>query len=287
VLLRRTGEWGILAFSHKGKEKMKTLNPKVSLEVFFEQMGKAVEKALLLDYDGTLSPFHRDPSKAYPYPEVRDVVNRIKKSGEVRVVIITGRWIRDLLPLLKLTEPPEIWGLHGMERLNPDGSYELAAMEEKALLGIVTADEQIEAMGLSGQCEKKPGCVALHWRGMSEKEVQKIRDKIKPKWTLMAETWGLDLLEFDGGLELKVPARNKGDAVKTILDEMANDTVAAYLGDDLTDEDAFEAMKGRGISVLVREQLRPTAADIWIRPPEELLAFLSLWLPAKEGHLGA
>jgi trehalose 6-phosphate phosphatase len=265
---------------------MKTLNPKVSLEVFFEQMGKAVEKALLLDYDGTLSPFHADPSKAYPYPEVRDVINRIKKSGEVRVVIVTGRWIRDLLPLLKLKEPPEIWGLHGMERLNPDGSYELAAMEEKALLGIVTADEQLEAMGLSGRCEKKPGCVALHWRGMSEKEVQEIRDKIKPNWTLMAETWGLDLLEFDGGLELKVPARNKGDAVKAILDEMAHDTVAAYLGDDLTDEDAFEAMKGRGISVLVREQLRPTAADIWIRPPEELLAFLSLWLPAKEGHIG-
>ncbi len=265
---------------------MKTLNPKVSLEGFFEQLHKAVEKALLLDYDGTLSPFHTDPSKAYPYPEVCDVINRIKESREVRVVIVTGRWIQDLLPLLKFTDPLEIWGLHGMERLKPDGSYELAAMEEKALLGIVTADEQVEAMGLSSRCEKKPGCVALHWRGMSEKKAQEIRDKIKPDWTLMAEAWGLDLLEFDGGLELKVPVRSKGDAVKTILDEMAHDTVAAYLGDDLTDEDAFEAMKGRGISVLVREQLRPTAADLWIKPPEELLAFLSSWLPAEERHLG-
>jgi trehalose 6-phosphate phosphatase len=265
---------------------MKTLNSKVSLEGFIEQLHKAAEKALLLDYDGTLSPFHPDPSRAYPYPEVCDVLNRIQESGEVRVVIVTGRWIKDLLPLVKLTGPPEIWGLHGMERLKPDGSYELAAMEEKALLGIVTADEQIEAMGLSGRCEKKPGSVALHWRGMSEKEVQEIRDKIKPDWTLMAEAWGLDLLEFDGGLELKVPVRNKGDAVKTILDEMARDTSAAYLGDDLTDEDAFGAIKGRGISVLVRQQLRPTAADLWIRPPEELLAFLSLWLPANERQLG-
>jgi trehalose 6-phosphate phosphatase len=266
---------------------MKTLNPKMNLKGFFKQMVKAADKALLLDYDGTLSPFHTDPSRAYPYPKVRDVIHRIKERGEVRVVIVTGRWIKDLLPLLKLPKPPEIWGLHGMERLKPDGSYELAAMEEKALLGIVTADEQVEAMGLSGRCEKKPGCVALHWRGMRDKEVQEIRDRVKPAWIHMAETWGLDLLEFDGGLELRVPVRNKGDAVKTILDEMAQDTAAAYLGDDLTDEDAFEAIKGRGISVLVREQLRPTAADFWIRPPKELLAFLSLWLPRKEGHLGA
>jgi trehalose 6-phosphate phosphatase len=266
---------------------MKTLNPKVNLEGFFERLYRAAEKVLLLDYDGTLSPFHTDPSKAYPYPQVCDVLGRIQESGEVRVVIVTGRWIKDLLPLLKLTKPPEIWGLHGMERLRPNGSYELAAMEEKALLGIVTADERIEAIGLSGRCEKKPGCVALHWRGMSEKEVQEIRAKIKPEWTLMAEAWGLDLLEFDGGLELKVPVRNKGDAVKTILDEISRDTGAAYLGDDLTDEDAFEAMKGRGISVLVREELRPTAADLWIRPPGELLAFLSSWLPEKERHLWA
>jgi len=51
------------------------------------------------------------------------------------------------------------------------------------------------------------------------------------------------------------------------------------LGDDRTDEDAFKSIKGRGLGVLVREAFRPTYADVWIKPPEELLAFLARWLP--------
>jgi len=46
----------------------------------------------------------------------------------------------------------------------------------------------------------------------------------------------------------------------------------------LTDEDAFRAIRGKGVGILVREALRPTAADLWIRPPEELLTFLAGWI---------
>ena len=55
----------------------------------------------------------------------------------------------------------------------------------------------------------------------------------------------------------------------------------AYLGDDLTDEAAFRALDERGLGVLVRPKLRATSADIWIRPPEELLDFLRSWLRAE------
>jgi hypothetical protein len=53
---------------------------------------------------------------------------------------------------------------------------------------------------------------------------------------------------------------------------------AAFLGDDLTDEAAFLAMKGHGLSGLVRRERRDTAADIWLRPPGELRDFLKRWL---------
>lgn len=261
---------------------MKNLNPHIDLKSFFKKIRGVQQKALLLDYDGTIAPFHVDPAKAYPYPGVSEMLDSIMKAYDTRLVIITGRWTKDLLPLLKLQGQPEIWGSHGIERLKMNGFYEIAPMDEHALDGLVKADEWIEAVGLSDHSEQKPGSLAIHWRGMDEKGIRKIRDQVEPNWSLIAESSGLNLKNFDGGLELRVPARDKGDAVKTILQEMNRDVVAAYLGDDLTDEDAFGAIKGKGIGVLVRKNLRPTAADIWIKPPEELLKFLSSWLPEEK-----
>jgi trehalose 6-phosphate phosphatase len=257
---------------------MKILSPETDLDVFEQKLIEASQKALLLDYDGTLAPFQIDLNNAYPYPGVTDLLKNILQRGETRLVIITGRWIKDLMPLLQLEKQPEVWGSHGLERLKEDGSYEIAPMDEEALKGLVAADEWIESKGLSDRCEKKPGCLAIHWRGLSEDNIRHIKEQVNPKWSLISDKWGLKLEGFDGGLELRVPGMNKGDAVRTILEEMDNDSVAAYLGDDLTDEDAFNAIKGKGISVLVREEFRPTAADLWLRPPEELISFLAGWL---------
>ena len=260
---------------------MKVLNPNMDLTALRKSLRRPGRKVLLLDYDGTLAPFHPNPGEAVIYPGVREVLNRLLRQPEFRLVMITGRWTKDLLPLLDLESGIEIWGSHGLERLRPDGSYEIAPMDEIPLQGLVTADEWIEAVGWAGRIEKKPGSVAIHWRGLDEPSVAAIRDRVRPQWNRIAEAWGLDLLDFDGGLELRVAVRNKGDAVRTILEETNGRAVVAYLGDDLTDEDAFRTLKGKGVGVLVREQWRPTEADIWIQPPQELLAFLAEWLPDK------
>ncbi|MFC2150456.1 trehalose-phosphatase, partial [Calditrichota bacterium] len=86
----------------------------------------------------------------------------------------------------------------------------------------------------------------------------------------------LELHYFDGGIELRAAGRNKGFAVQTVLREQPFGT-CAYLGDDLTDEDAFEVLKGKGLCVLVREEYRETKADVWIKPPDELIEFLDNW----------
>ena len=61
---------------------------------------------------------------------------------------------------------------------------------------------------------------------------------------------------------------------------MGADGVAAFLGDDLADEAAFRAIAGLGLGALVRPDFRPTAADAWLRPPREVLAFLERWRQA-------
>ena len=99
-------------------------------------------------------------------------------------------------------------------------------------------------------------------------------------WSDISLRRSLVVHEFDGGIELRVPRIDKGHAVRTVLAEIEENSVIAYMGDDLTDEDALLAIKGKGLGILVREALRNTAADIWIRPPDELLDFLARWLEA-------
>jgi trehalose-phosphatase len=85
---------------------------------------------------------------------------------------------------------------------------------------------------------------------------------------------------FDGGVELRVPGRDKGTVVNAVLDEIAGTVAAAYLGDDQTDEDAFRALGDRGLKVLVRPEMRASEADLWLEPPDELLNFLDQWIEA-------
>ncbi|MGB8985382.1 MAG: trehalose-phosphatase, partial [Candidatus Sulfotelmatobacter sp.] len=99
----------------------------------------------------------------------------------------------------------------------------------------------------------------------------------------IAREYGLDLLQFDGGVEIRSKRANKGSVVRTLLAEMRPAIPAAYLGDDSTDEEAFAAINDIGIndiglSILVRPVWRPTAAQLWLRPPVEVLEFLTRWL---------
>ncbi len=91
----------------------------------------------------------------------------------------------------------------------------------------------------------------------------------------------LHLLAFDGGLELRSTDRNKGTVVGHLLMTEPAGIPAAYLGDDLTDEDAFAAIGTRGLSLLVRSEARASRARFWLRPPEELLDFLDSWIEAS------
>lgn len=259
---------------------MKILDTDFDLERFFADLAGSAHPALLLDYDGTLAPFHVDPAQALPYPGVPALLDRIMGS-RTRLILISGRWTRDLIPLLDVSRLPEIWGSHGFERRFADGRYDIARPDTEALRGLANADTwSDELRRLGARLEQKPASLAVHWRGLAPERAQAIEEKVRQKWMARVRATGLELHPFDGGLELRVPGRDKGYAVRTLLDESPADVVAAYLGDDLTDEDALRAMQGRGLGVLVRPTWRETAAQVWLQPPDELLGFLARWADA-------
>lgn len=254
-----------------------------ALEVFVRTVALAPESALLLDYDGTLAPFHTQRDQAFPYPGVALLLQEIVRDARTRVVVITGRDATDLLPLLNIHPRPEIWGSHGLQRLRPDGTPEMPNLDQQTLNGLSEADSWLSHKHLRHRAEFKPGGIAVHWRGLSALEAADLRARALLGWRPIVAQSGLDLLEFDGGIEIRARRANKGDAVRVFLNEISVDTPVAYLGDDNTDEAAFQAIGDRGLSILVRPEWRETAARLWLKPPEDVIDFLGLWLRSSAG----
>jgi len=256
------------------------LRPEVQSQLtpFLQTVAQASQSALLLDYDGTLAPFHAKRDQAYPYPGIAPLLQEIVRNGRTRLVVISGRDTADLLPLLNIHPRPEVWGVYGLQRLQKDGGMALPHLDERTLDGLSDADRWLGYQQVRGTAEFKAGSIAVHWRGMSESAAEDLRARVLLGWRPVAEQSGLDLVEFDGGLEIRVSEADKGDAVYMLLNEISPHAPVAYLGDDSTDESAFQAMQGRGLSVLVRPTWRKTAAQVWLKPPEELLDFLGQWL---------
>jgi trehalose-phosphatase len=267
----------------KRVESMQTLERHVDYRLFLEQLKVAQQRILLLDYDGTLAPFRADREHAFPYPGIPYLVSRIVNLG-TKVALISGRRAEEVATLSGIRPQPEIWGSHGLERITKDGDYQVAELEPDSLSGLYQAAVWLSRQGLTRTAEFKPGSVAAHWRGLGAAETVDMRRKILLGWLKLADEYKLDLLDFDGGIEIRIPGHNKGHAVKTILQETLGPACVAYLGDDQTDEDAFEALKGQGLSVLVRDRVRETAAQVWLKPPEELIEFLENWLIASGGE---
>jgi trehalose 6-phosphate phosphatase len=265
---------------------MQVLRDGLDVNAVFQSAARAARRLLLLDYDGTLAPFRAQRDEALPYPGVREGLEALLAAGHTRVVLVSGRGAQEIPRLLGLSRPVEVWGSHGAERLGPDGVYQLAELPRAAHDAFTLAQVWAAIRDL-GECfERKPASVALHWRGLSDRAAESLRRQALETWPQLALDGGLELHNFDGGVELRAPGFHKGAVVRSLLAEEGERVAAAYLGDDLTDEDAFREIDGRGLGVLVRPELRQTRASLWLRPPEELLEFLARWCRAAPTPTG-
>lgn len=236
---------------------------------------KSTRRIVMLDYDGTLSPFVVDRDKAYAYPGVYEALDKIMTRADTRLVIITGRGLTDILPLLQVQNLPEIYASHGWERRSASGVITSVNTEThtdafKAALNIA------QKYVLEHRIEQKSISIGVHWRGETEEKIANILTNVKPEWEKIALQNKLDLYSFDGGIELRMLGKNKGTAVSEILDSEPSDAFAVYLGDDLTDEDAFAAVRDRGYGILIGHEYRRTKAQLWTQPPQGLIDILEI-----------
>jgi trehalose-phosphatase len=244
---------------------------------FFAQLEKHAS-LLMLDYDGTLAPFTANRREAFPYDGVRERLETLLQIRKVRLVLVTGRPARELKDLIALTRPVEIWGSHGREHLLEDGSYTLEQLTRSQMQVLEDIAERLSRAGFGEALEKKPASLAVHWRSLDPAAQRELRQLTTGAFEQSGAPAELKLLNFAGGLEIRCDNIDKGTAVSRTLSTAGSQTPAAYLGDDLTDEDAFRALRGRGLTILVANEPHASAAEYWLRPPERLLAFLDTWI---------
>ena len=246
-------------------------------EAFLATVRQAAQATLILDYDGTLAPFHANKMKARPFPGVMDRLLRLV-AGPTRLAFITGRPVAELMILLPLAAGAELWGMHGREHRSPDGHHALLAPTAAQRAVLDQAQDLLEKAQMGSLLERKVASIAVHWRTLDTQLAVKQRT-----YELLAPLAGQDalaLLPFDGGLELRAEDHTKGHAISALLAE-TDARAAAYLGDDTTDEDAFQAINSLGgLSLLVRNPPRASSARFCLSPPGDLLQFLDQWLNA-------
>ncbi len=227
---------------------------------------------LLLDYDGTLAPIVDDPAQAVPYPAVPDLLARL--SARHPTVVVTGR---DLATLGRLMGPaPEglrAVGLHGAAWGRPGdataGDGHAADPDEVARL-------RAAVPALPGvQIEDKGDLFAVHWRQAADRDAAQ---SAVEAWA-RAVPPSLDVIRGKCVAELRPPGVSKGAAVRRLAAEHP-DRTPVYLGDDVTDEEAFAALDGVSGAVTVKVGDGPTRAAHRLADPAAVAAWLAGFLPA-------
>ncbi len=141
----------------------------------------------MLDYDGTLAPFHVDRFATVAYPGVEERLATLSGLARVRLVLISGRPARELRSLLPSDIKAEIWGSHGWEQLKSDGSYELFALDRGQRAALEQVVLEMTELGFPEALELKPASLAIHWRSAAPATQEQIRSSVESIFSRLAQ----------------------------------------------------------------------------------------------------
>ena len=238
--------------------------------------------AVFLDYDGTLTPIVSHPQDAWLADSIRETLQEL--AGCVPVAILSGRDLDDVRGRVHV-DGIVYAGSHGFDIAGAGGlRMELGV----AYLSVLDAAETELREALDeipgAQLERKHFSVAAHYRNVNENDASAVAravDGVAAKHQELRRIDGKKVYELLPRIEW-----DKGKAVMWLLEALGlehENVRPIYIGDDNTDEDAFRALKQRGVGILVSEQSESTAARYSLRDPAEVERFLQAltrWLSA-------
>jgi len=213
------------------------------------------------DYDGTLAPIVDDPARARPLREAVVALRLLAALPNTHVAVISGRALRDLARLVGEPEDVHLVGSHGSE-FDPDfaGSLPREAIELRRRVHEQLAE--IAARIPGARLEAKPASVALHYR---EVPAERAGDALRLVEQGPGAFEGVVTRHGKKVVELGVLATHKGTALAQ-LRQRVGATAVCFLGDDVTDEDAFAELGGPDLALKVGEG--PSRAALRVAGPE-------------------
>lgn len=247
-------------------------------------LASAEHVLLLSDYDGTLAPIVEDPKNAEAPPEtLYSLAGLARETERYTVGLVSGRSLDDLkkrAPLKGLF----FAGNHGLE-IEGAGVRFIHPVHEETLSVIETLYWVLKRQfnGTGGVIVENKGLtLSVHYRMVENavgKGIKKIMERVlavplASGWVKIAE--GKKIYEVWPNVNW-----GKGSAVKWILSEycwrrFGERTMPIFLGDDVTDEDAFRTVKKlRGLTVRIGKAFERSAAEFYMRSVWEVEEFLS------------
>ncbi len=236
---------------------------------------------VFLDYDGTLTPIALRPEDALLADNVRRTLKELAQ--HCTVAVISGRDLSDVQKLIDLTDIYYA-GSHGFDIAGPEGKRLVHQLGEEFLPVLDRAENdlrgRLEDKVPGAQIERKKFSIAVHYRRVEEGkvgEVEEAVDQVLAEHGELRKATGKKIFELQPDIDW-----HKGKALLWLLEKLELDhssVLPLYVGDDVTDEDAFEVLEDRGLGLVVQEGGKPTRAKYRLRNPGEVEQFLRDLIP--------
>lgn len=249
-----------------------------ALESWSELTGEIAGRrpAVFLDYDGTLTPIAERPEQATLSDEMRGTLRRLASVWPT--TIVSGRGRADVADLVALEEL-NYAGSHGFDIAGPEADGVRLEVDPELAPVVASAVEELrerieEIPGVL--VEDKTYSAAVHYRQVEASrvaEVERAVDSVLAERPRLKKSSGKQVFELRPSMDW-----DKGRAVLWLLEALELEVaefVPLYVGDDVTDEDAFQALsEGRGIGVVVTDRPRATAARYSVHDTGEVRRLL-------------
>jgi trehalose 6-phosphate phosphatase len=240
--------------------------------------------AIFLDYDGTLTPIVNNPEDALLSDSMRKTL--LDLAERTTVAVISGRDLPDVQDLVGIGSLYYA-GSHGFDIAGPGGMKNTPEKGAAFLPVLDIAEKELKEKldpTTGAWVERKKFSISVHYRKVVESKVGSVKVAVESVAGLHQDlrmSGGKKIFELQPKMDW-----NKGKALLWLLSELDLDkenVVPFYIGDDVTDEDAFRALKNHGIGIIVLDGHRPTAARYRLKTPREVERFLKKIIPALKG----